>query len=187
MITPQNLHAAPVMQLKNWCFSIAERLRKQFHGGCDKFEPLWKIAVENVGCRSLIFGLEKWERYFEKKNLLGHAFVQACLGSLENDERRCKMFSRRMQAQVKTFIHKKILIDDFFHAGLDLTEARSEYPIEVRRMVLQFRKEQGKDMTPLLVAADFMDEMGVDFEPKHLRSGHHGLSCPLILHILKDM
>lgn len=187
MIELAKLRAASVMQLKTWQFALAERLKRQFTDGFVKYAPLWKQARENVGSKSLVFGLDKWRTYYNRKDLLGYTFTQACLGSLENEERTVRMYARRLQVQAKPFIHEAIMEKDFVHCGLDLKDAQQSYPIEVQRMFLKFYQEEGKSQDLLWVAADFMEGRGIEFEPMHIRSGDHSMACPVVLHILKGL
>jgi len=201
------------MEIFRWKWfhlALAEQMKPFFEDKIGVCNQVWKLAKENSASRSLVFGLDKWKwRNYDDQYYpyLASKFVKNCLNSLENDLnklskfsefngsfslRKSHKFAKNLKgADYNNFLHENSLIvsrklniqEIQKHAFTDLSPAAEQYSELIRS--LAFRVFDLSDTVAVNILADALEDEYLMFEADHFRSGFHGVSCPLIQHILK--
>ncbi len=185
MVTLDKLKEASLIQLKNWAFALGYHLKSRLHGNFVRYASLYKDAKDNLGCKSLVFGLDKYERLTRRQDNLGYFFGYTMLTSLEVTENKIRYKTRRLQPLMQELIHSAIGDREWADVTTNLSQCKASYSHTTKAIAAQFWDEEKTDI--LLVLSDALEDDDALFEANHLRVGHHGPACPIIQRIVKGI
>lgn len=181
MITLGKTPDMTTLQLKGINFALAHLLRKSKN----EFEGLYQLAKSNLGCKSLVFGLNKHQSKIRKCRGEDYVYGTGLLQSLENKHGMLTWQTRLYVRDVNQFINDQLVEGQLQDIKTDMKFAAAAYDGNVKHIAAKFWDEEAQDI--LLILADALEDIGAMFEADHLRVGQHSPACPVILKIMKGV
>jgi hypothetical protein len=176
--------ASTVQQRKAFIFAAGWLYREKY--GLKKYPDAYAAARKNIGVKSLIFGVPRWPKKFERgpQQAELNNFYQLMERSLENNERAVERVVRSLIGyEGGTYHHDYVSYKDVIAVFIDtmttMPSVSMPYTEDSKRMAFEaFDKE--KFGVEIMVLADSLEESGHCFESDHLRTGKHTPACPVL-------
>lgn len=185
-VSQDQLKEANIIQLKNWIFSLAWQMKPQVAFGWNKYKGLYAIAKQNIGMRSLLFGLDAYKKQRNRERGVPFLFLGTLLDSLEVQERHIRFNARSARWRTEELIHDEIQLQHFADITVDVSKMTSIYKPSTKQIAQAFFEEEKAD-TLLVLADSLEEECNADEEAMHFRTyKYHSPACPVIQKILKQ-
>jgi hypothetical protein len=187
MAVVKELRDATHIELKSFIFDMAYKLLRcqQNKVQLGKLTPLYMIAKDNIGFRSLLI-LDKYRRIvYDLQLQLNRKIGLLLFRSCEND---AQDLIRYAQGIITRFVYPYLTKEQILESWLDCTtviEPAKTYSSDVKKLFYEFWDTENPNVLGIL--ADALMDMGRDQEGEHLVTGVHGPACPVITNIRKAL